>query len=165
MADRIAVMNNGVLSQVDAPLNVYRQPVDTFVARFLGEPAINLLYGDVWPRGSASVIQLDGGGEILIDGALPAHGPMVLGVRPHLVGISTYPSRFANPVRVESVEYQGAEEIVTLSISGTEVRAIAPAGFARPNGIVAATIHARDVLIFDQESGLAFHRLLERRAA
>src|SRR5258708_262707 len=43
MADRIAVMDHGVLQQVGTPIEVYNNPVNIFVARFLGSPGMNLL--------------------------------------------------------------------------------------------------------------------------
>jgi len=45
MADRIAVMDHGVLQQVGTPLEVYNNPVNVFVARFIGAPGMNLLKG------------------------------------------------------------------------------------------------------------------------
>ena len=45
MADRIAVMDHGVLQQVGTPLEVYNDPANTFVARFIGAPGMNLLKG------------------------------------------------------------------------------------------------------------------------
>ena len=43
MADRIAVMDHGVLQQVGTPLEVYNNPANVFVARFIGAPGMNLL--------------------------------------------------------------------------------------------------------------------------
>ena len=43
MGDRVAVMKDGVLQQVDTPLNLYDKPVNLFVAGFIGSPAMNLL--------------------------------------------------------------------------------------------------------------------------
>src|SRR5207237_4306625 len=45
MADRIAVMDHGVLQQVGTPLEVYNNPANVFVARFIGAPGMNLLRG------------------------------------------------------------------------------------------------------------------------
>ena len=45
MGDRIAVMNNGKIHQLDTPENVYKKPADTFVASFIGTPAMNLVSG------------------------------------------------------------------------------------------------------------------------
>jgi multiple sugar transport system ATP-binding protein len=45
MGDRIVVMKDGVVQHVDTPLNIYHQPVDRFVAGFIGSPAMNLMQG------------------------------------------------------------------------------------------------------------------------
>ena len=45
MADRIAVMDHGVLQQVGTPLEVYNDPANLFVARFIGAPGMNLCQG------------------------------------------------------------------------------------------------------------------------
>jgi multiple sugar transport system ATP-binding protein len=45
MADRIAVMDHGVLQQVGTPLQIYNDPAKLFVARFIGSPGMNLSHG------------------------------------------------------------------------------------------------------------------------
>ena len=56
MADRIAVMDHGVLQQVGTPLEVYNNPANVFVARFIGAPGMNLLHGHAWPRATAALV-------------------------------------------------------------------------------------------------------------
>jgi len=61
MGDRVAVIKDGVLQQVDTPLGLYERPANVFVAGFIGSPQVNLLPGQVvrgvltvgdrsWPR-------------------------------------------------------------------------------------------------------------------
>jgi multiple sugar transport system ATP-binding protein len=57
MADQIVVMNGGRIEQAGAPLALYDNPANLFVAGFIGSPAMNLLPGRVTPEG----FQLDGG--------------------------------------------------------------------------------------------------------
>ena len=52
MGDRVAVMKNGVLQQVDTPLRLYEAPVNVFVAGFIGSPAMNLFTVDLVPEGA-----------------------------------------------------------------------------------------------------------------
>ena len=47
MADRIVIMNNGVIQQVDTPINVYSKPENLFVATFIGSPQMNLISGKI----------------------------------------------------------------------------------------------------------------------
>ena len=51
MGDRVAVMNNGLLQQVDSPLSLYDKPKNLFVAGFIGSPAMNLIEGKVTDSG------------------------------------------------------------------------------------------------------------------
>jgi multiple sugar transport system ATP-binding protein len=67
MGDRIAVMSDGVLQQVDTPERVYRQPANRFVAGFIGSPAMNMV--------EARLTRSEGG---LVAG----FGPIVVGIRP-----------------------------------------------------------------------------------
>ena len=53
MADRIAVMNHGVLQQVATPQELYERPANLFVANFIGEPPMNLLPGQIADGGAA----------------------------------------------------------------------------------------------------------------
>jgi len=56
MGDRIAVMNDGVVHQVEAPLTLYNQPANIFVAGFIGSPAMNLIPSRVVPDGDGLMI-------------------------------------------------------------------------------------------------------------
>lgn len=50
MGSKIVVMKDGIIQQVDTPLNLYNHPVNTFVATFLGSPQMNLLEGKIIKR-------------------------------------------------------------------------------------------------------------------
>ena len=63
MGDRICIMNKGEVVQIGTPLEVYRNPADTFVARFLGNPPMNLLAGRLERRECRAVL-LDGGMQL-----------------------------------------------------------------------------------------------------
>jgi multiple sugar transport system ATP-binding protein len=60
MADKMAVMNGGVLQQYDSPERVFANPVNTFVAGFVGSPAMNLLQAKVVTDGNGTAVQGDG---------------------------------------------------------------------------------------------------------
>src|SRR5262245_46165632 len=61
MADKMAVMHGGVLQQYDSPANVFANPVNTFVASFVGSPAMSLLPVEVVTKGNGTVLQGSGG--------------------------------------------------------------------------------------------------------
>ena len=76
ISDRIVVMKDGVLMQQGRPQEVYDNPENLFVAKFLGTPPINVFDGDV----SGGVLQLDGQGVLPVPGAV--EGPVYVGIRP-----------------------------------------------------------------------------------
>ena len=62
MGDRVAVLHDGVLQQVDRPLDIYDRPRNVFVAGFMGSPAMNLVPGRRTPDG-VEVLRNDGAGD------------------------------------------------------------------------------------------------------
>jgi len=106
MGDRIAVMNHGVLQQIGTPEQLYENPANTFVAGFIGSPAMNLV--------PASVV--DAGGADRIAGFRPEH----IDVGPRRGdGIQFNAS-------VEVVEYLGDEQIAHLLVRDTPIVAKLP---------------------------------------
>jgi multiple sugar transport system ATP-binding protein len=107
MGDRIAVMSLGVLQQVGSPEDVYTDPVNVFVAGFIGSPAMNLVPAPL----------LDGvGGENRIAGFRPEHIDLGNG-RPNTIPFTA---------RVEVVEYLGDEQLVHMTRKDTELQAKLP---------------------------------------
>ncbi|CAN5345106.1 diacetylchitobiose ABC transporter ATP-binding protein MsiK [soil metagenome] len=106
MGDRVAVMKDGVLQQVDSPLGLYDNPVNLFVAGFIGSPAMNLLEGTV--RGDC-VVDVDGH-DITISrsAAARATGAVTIGVRPEAWRLAETDQE-GYPVTVVAVEDLGAD--------------------------------------------------------
>ncbi len=108
LADRIVVMNRGVIEQVGTPVELYDRPVNLFVAGFIGSPAMNFVKGAA--RASAGVAELvstDGGIFPLPPGLdLAPDQPITLGVRPeHLAPAVQGPVK----LRIDIVEPTGDE--------------------------------------------------------
>jgi len=113
MADKIVVMQAGRIEQSGAPLDVYDRPVNTFVATFIGSPAMNMIPGVV--RGGAVETDAAAGGARLPlpPGAAVAEGRAVTyGVRPEALDIGAPGSGIAGTVAV--VEPTGSETHVVL---------------------------------------------------
>jgi alpha-glucoside transport system ATP-binding protein len=85
LASRIVVLHGGIIEQVGAPLDLYERPANTFVARFIGSPAMNIFGGTVESVGNATAVRLEGGGVVQVpvasNGARPGE-KVSLGVRP-----------------------------------------------------------------------------------
>src|SRR5216110_770143 len=103
MADRVILLSRGRIEQNGAPVDLYETPANTFVARFIGTPPMNLLRLDA--AGSEAVIAGTAGPGIA---PLECAGGM-LGVRPEHVVLAR---DGAFSARVESVEYLGADSIL-----------------------------------------------------
>ncbi len=101
MGDRVAVLKDGLLQQVDTPRNLYDRPGNAFVAGFIGSPAMNLLNAPV----SGGNAQL---GHLSIPVPSNAGSTVTVGVRPE--GFA--PSTSGFEVQVEVVEELGADAFV-----------------------------------------------------
>ncbi len=86
LASRIVVLAGGGIAQVGAPLDLYERPNSTFVARFIGSPAMNLLSGEVVGTGKTTKIRTDQGGGIITAGIPTQKGDegmkVEIGIRP-----------------------------------------------------------------------------------
>jgi len=146
MGQRIAVLAAGRLRQVGPPAEVYGQPADMFVARFVGDPGMNVLKG----RGRG------GGGGVFDCGAwsVPVplehyEGEIHLGVRPEHVRLSA-PDQGMATAEVRVVEPLGADTLIHLDAGGHRVVARV-GGFSdfRPGDRVGVTLDRRHVHLFD----------------
>ncbi len=80
MADKIVVMHDGIVEQMGTPLELYDRPANTFVAGFIGSPAMNMLKGKAGAGGS---VELDGSGTVAVPGLKATAGqPVTFGIRP-----------------------------------------------------------------------------------
>ena len=120
MGDRIAVMNQGRIVQVGRPQEVYSNPRNTFVASFVGSPAINLLAGRI--VGNCAV--MDPTFQLPLGGAAANEGAYTFGIRPEDVSVES-----GAPVeaRVHDIENHGIEKIVTMRVGEHLLRASIPA--------------------------------------
>ena len=106
LAQRMIVMNAGVVEQVGTPEQVYLEPATTFVASFIGSPPMNLVNGVV--NGNRFDF---GDGSVTLPVAAPRQGPLTLGMRPeHADIVGDDPSGWC--LQVEVVEMLGAERLV-----------------------------------------------------
>ena len=119
MGSRIAVMRDGVIQQTDAPLTIYHQPVNLFVAGFMGSPAMNLVPGRVSAEGDRLVFKENGGVIVLRfrEAERPAlrafvGQEVVAGIRPEDLDLSRAPRGTGEATFqavVDLVEPTGAE--------------------------------------------------------
>jgi len=158
LGTRIAVMRDGVIEQIAAPLELFQRPANTFVARFIGSPAMNLWRGTS-DAGSGSVqvvaptlsINGDGLSRMALDGRA-----LWVGIRPHDIELVT-PGDADAIGRIQIVEPLGAVTVIHLRVPGLPdelVRVVVPAD--TPVAIdaeVGFRVRQDRVHLFDGESG------------
>jgi multiple sugar transport system ATP-binding protein len=111
MGDRVAVLKDGILQQVDAPGTLYHEPSNLFVAGFIGSPAMNLVpVGQERPlRIGGTTLEFDAPADALI---ADAKGDIMVGFRPEAVRVGDGPLRG----RIRTVEDLGPEVFVHLTV-------------------------------------------------
>ncbi len=120
LADRIAVMHQGQVQQVGTPLDVYRRPVNTFVASFIGSPPMNLLPCTVGEDGQSLVgpgFRLAAPPRLPLREVFRAGEDAILGVRPEHLAFADGPGPARLQADVYAVQPQGAEYLVTLRVA------------------------------------------------
>jgi multiple sugar transport system ATP-binding protein len=148
LADRIVVMRDGEILQVGTPDQVYRQPADTFVARFIGAPSMNLV-----PARHSGGALLAAGLGALPNGGLPEN--VQLGIRADDLRVrADAPLRVPATVRV--VEPLGPEALVYVDADGQEMVAKSTHRTPpRPGDVVSLGLDPADLHVFDVATGRA----------
>ena len=159
MADKIAVMSNGVVEQLASPQEIYDRPASMFVAGFIGSPPMNFLRVQATLRRGDRAIVLDGRAVAVPELREDAtEAEVALGVRPEHVTL-----RDASPIRgqVFGSEYLGTTQIVTVTTERGTVRARVPSdAHARQGERVGLSFQADKMSIFDAASGRALRTAL-----
>ena len=113
LADRVAVMNEGVISQLDTPERIYNDPANLFVAGFIGSPSMNLIPGKM-REGTFDQ------GEFSITLARGDHEQCVLGIRPEDMEI-TRPGDGIFSAKVYSFELTGESTLITVILGDERI--------------------------------------------
>jgi multiple sugar transport system ATP-binding protein len=155
MADRIVVLQSGVVQQYDTPEVVYERPANQFVAGFIGSPTMNFFPVEL--RGDAATFS-DDGGSAPLDAAARARlraaaGKAVLGVRPEHFDVVPENST-GIPVQVKLVEPLGSDTLVHFDMAGVSAIArINPALKPKPGERLSLLPQADKVHLFDTATG------------
>ncbi|MBV8963109.1 MAG: sn-glycerol-3-phosphate ABC transporter ATP-binding protein UgpC [Hyphomicrobiales bacterium] len=177
MGHRICIMSKGEVVQIGNPLEVYRNPANTFVARFLGNPPMNLI--PVTIQGDARSHQLRFGGTSLAARCWPAErlsrldGKALLGIRPEDVYEASPRSGDERLVAITgasvvAVEPLGAETLVFLSLPGVSEEVIVRSGREsklRPGEHAMIQLDLGAAHLFDQATTEVIARIDVKREA
>jgi multiple sugar transport system ATP-binding protein len=172
LATQIAVLRDGVLQQFDTPAEIYNNPINVFVAEFMGSPAMNLVPASIRSDKGRTVVVLTRKGEadLMLDpGAASerlasAIGKTVLfGIRPEAITDHDGADRNARTLidvecRVDVVEPAGSDTFVVTSLGGKHV-------IARMRCDVAVKSGERARFTFNMDKAVYFETTTEKRVA
>jgi multiple sugar transport system ATP-binding protein len=151
MADKIVVMHDGVVEQIGAPLELYDQPANLFVASFIGSPAMNMIKGELDPNDTEKFITDKGVVLPVAKAPESAKGrTLIYGLRPEHMAIANG----GIPAEVVVIEPTGSETQMIMRVGGDLITGVFHQRInARPDEIVGLSIHAEATYLFDAETG------------
>jgi len=157
LADRIAVMRGGLIQQLDRPQEIYKRPVNRYVAGFIGSPGMNFLDGEIVTRDGEPRFIANGVDIPLARYAFqnPRQGPAVFGIRPeHVMANSGEDWPFSDSVSVEIVDPMGSDTLVWSKL-GSQTLTIRVSSERSPNvgDTIAVGFDPMNASLFDATSG------------
>lgn len=170
MGERICIMKDGDIVQVGAPMEVYRNPANTFVAGFLASPPMNLLPGRIESADRGALIAVVGETKLAVPEVFQqaysnhAGKAVIIGMRPEDFHLSADAVRYNAPVTLVTItiEVLGPEVILVGSLGAAgepEIHVRMPRDFrAQPNEIVKLYFDLSEIQIFDSETTRALAR-------
>ncbi len=159
MADKIAVMNKGLIEQFGPPQELYARPASMFVADFLGSPPMNFLqFKAGLQRGSGEARLGDAIVQMPVVHEDIAPTDLALGVRPEHI---SFDDRSALRGSVYGAEYLGTTQIVTIDTEFGQIKARTKStGEVRPGENVGLRFMSERLSLFDKGSGRAIRSAL-----
>lgn len=158
VAEKVAVIKDGVIVQYDTPMNLMRKPKNRFIATFIGSPSINLVKGKViramhgWEFVSSN-LRLDlkylGAPSRLVDGA-----EVELAIRPHDILLNSSQNNNSFKTKVLAAERLGHETILTVGLGDIEFKVVSKGMKPyRYGDEVVISIKSENLILFDPSSG------------
>ena len=153
MADRIVILNGGIIEQVGTPMELYRSPRNQFVAGFIGSPRMNFLEAIVKTQTSVAIA----GNFLLTVPTLNSQpsGTITLGIRPEHIAVS---SEAGLPATVQTVEHLGSESYLHVQTASGAPLTIRVSGETKiqPDQIIALSFDPNHLHLFNS-MGEAIH--------
>ena len=165
MGNRICVMKDGVVMQVDEPLDLYNPPANLYVASFIGSPPMNLFTGRLAAQNDGWIFHEENSAKHAISVPLPpsmsaiaadrSDQPIVLGIRPENITEVSEDYTDAITIPLEIAEPIGAETYLYLNTGATSfIARVAPTSAHRPGDMVSLQFDPAKLHLFDPSSGL-----------
>ncbi|WP_297633003.1 sn-glycerol-3-phosphate ABC transporter ATP-binding protein UgpC [uncultured Clostridium sp.] len=163
LGTRIVVMKDGVVQQVDTPNEIYNNPVNMFVAGFIGSPQMNFLYGKVTTESEKAYVEVNGNKIELneekkekLENANCLNKEIILGIRPEKIIFETGEERKGD-IRFESeielLENLGSETYIHTKLGDKTLVIKTKSGFTKKIGEkFTFIINSNDFHVFDEET-------------
>lgn len=162
LADRIVIMEGGIIQQVGTPFEVYNSPNNAFVASFIGSPAMNLIElryenGHITDGRSINIAVTEPSRKALNQGGYNGK-EIIFGIRPEeiqaeQIALDTSPESVVNPV-ISVSELTGAQSILYLNLEATEMVAIVDSrDYHEPGSTIEVAINMNKAHFFDKDTG------------
>jgi multiple sugar transport system ATP-binding protein len=146
LADRVVVMNGGIVEQMGPPLELYDQPESLFVAAFIGSPPMNFVEGFVE---YGQKLLLDDGASLELPMPVPGADRVTIGVRPEHLSLA--PAGW--PAIVSVIEPTGSETQITARMGEHVIRILIRGRTeVRPGDLIHLKASAQDIHVFDTRS-------------
>jgi ABC-type sugar transport system ATPase subunit len=158
LSDRVIVLHEGRVQQQGTPLEIYRNPANVFVARFIGSPQMNILpaklTGRAAIRAQSLTLPLT---RSAAPSRLPPDGAVQLGLRPEDIQLGPFENSVAVPAAVELVEHLGHGAIVHYALEGLPriIGLESRDTNIRPGWRGSIHVNLDGVKLFDARTGLA----------
>ncbi len=162
MADKMAIMNGGVLQQYDKPEVVFEKPVNTFVAGFVGSPGMNMIPAEVLHEDGRTTARSPDGWSLALSpenarkARAASSNAVVLGARHSTIGLAEANAAGTIPGLVYAVEPTGDLTFVHVRLgSGMVVISVPPQARPRPDQTVHMQFDQQRLHLFDATTGRA----------
>lgn len=167
LGTRIVVMKDGIIQQVDSPLNLYSKPINKFVAGFIGSPQMNFITAKVRKEGDKvalsfgnnSILLPEGKGQALIEKNY-IDKEVIMGIRPEDIhDTQIFVESFQDSIieaKVNVTELLGSEVFLYLDVDDSEITAkVDPRTMARAGDKIKIALDLNKIHIFDIETEMA----------
>jgi multiple sugar transport system ATP-binding protein len=161
MADRVVVMNGGIIEQAGPPQELYHRPVSQFVAGFIGSPSMNFLNAKLERAGGGLVVVLDDGSRLAVPASRTAEymshtgKPVVFGIRPESISsLMPKPGFETIEATIDLVEPLGPETMIYFNIGPVSLCAnVDPESEPRPGSRMPLSFNMNRMYLFDPVGG------------
>ncbi len=164
MGDRIVVMKDGIVQQVDTPQHLYDSPINTFVAGFIGSPQMNFLKGRLTQESGKVFVNLGGDSIELPEKRIPGNWQacigreVTVGIRPEDISDDAYfmsnHKKSSLSGTVEVTELMGSEVYVYIKYNSQRITArMSPTTSAEADKPITFAVNENKIHLFDSETG------------